>query len=114
MNPINRFEADVLLHTSQTGRYVTDEAAVITMAARGLLRNHGPQALAGGMHYFTMSSKGREALNWLEANACRFPQPKPKRKPSRAFECWRNFRDMGYCCSFSEFWKQIWPTYEFR
>jgi hypothetical protein len=52
--PITK-EIDVLLHTQRTGRYVTDEQFVIEMAAKGLLKDYGPQRLAGGMHYLTIT-----------------------------------------------------------
>lgn len=45
-------------HTSNTGRYVTDEQRVIDLAGRGLLFDNGPQQLAGGMHYLVMAGRG--------------------------------------------------------
>ena len=45
--PVSARDADVLAHTSHTGRYVTDEAEVIALASRGLLHDYGPQRLAG-------------------------------------------------------------------
>lgn len=110
---ITNRQADVLLHTSSNGRYVTDEADVIQMGKDGLLFDHGPQALAGGMHYLVMTPKGREALN--EWKAAQPPPPKPKRRPqSRAFEAWMNYCDACGRFPFSQFYKEVWPTYEFR
>lgn len=55
-------EADILAHTSRTGRYVSDEADAMSLAARGFLRDHGAQPLAGGMHFYTPTPAGRTAL----------------------------------------------------
>lgn len=74
MIPLTTFEAEVLAHTSNTGRYVTDDARVIEMADRGLLKDYGPQNLAGGMHYFTMTSAGRKALSdWRATQPVKAP-----------------------------------------
>lgn len=71
-------EIDVLMHTSRTGRYVTDETDVIAMGNAGLLKDYGPQKLADGMHYFTLTEAGRQKLaDW------RATQPKPK-PPTRS------------------------------
>lgn len=85
---ITPFEADVLAHTSSNGRYVTGDTRVIEMGGRGLLSDYGPQELAGGMHFLTLSLKGQVALRvWREA------QPKPpkskRRRQTPAFEGWR-------------------------
>lgn len=57
-------QVDILRHTSRTGRYVSDEEPDLAdLAARGLLRDHGAQPLAGGMHYYTPTPAGRAALN---------------------------------------------------
>lgn len=105
---LTAFQSDVLLHTSSNGRYVTDEAAVLEMAKLGLLYDHGPQRLAGGMHYLVMTRAGRSALNeWHAA------QPKPKvkkRRMSEQFQSWRNFCDGYDRISFSEFLKTVWPN----
>ena len=106
-------EADVLAHTSLNGRYVTDETDVIALAARGLLRDHGPQPIADGMHYLTMTAAGRDALNDYH-----LAQPKPapvkKRRRSRAFECWMRHREANYDRGFQRFLKDIWPTEKCR
>lgn len=78
--------ADVLAHASNTGRYVGEGHALMEIARAGLLHDHGPQALAGGAHYLTMSVKGREALS--EWRAAQPKPPKPKRR-SAAFESWQ-------------------------
>ena len=108
---ITDHQADVLRHTSNNGRYVTDEPAVIAMGEAGLLYDHGPQVLAGGAHYLTMTSKGRTALNeWQSA------QPKPivhKRRRTEAFDRWRDYCDAFQRISFSRFWKEIWPSYRY-
>ncbi len=106
---ITRHELDVLEHTSRTGRYVTDEASVLDMAKRGLLLDYGEQRLADGMHYFTLSQKGRALLNEHDKNLCRFPQPKPKRPASEQFAAWRNYCDACQHTSFSVFLKEVWP-----
>lgn len=57
-------QADILSHTSRTGRYVSDEEPDLTaLVQRGLLHDHGAQSLAGGMHYYTSTPEGRAALN---------------------------------------------------
>ncbi len=90
---ITKQQYEVLRHTSQNGRYVTDEAAVLEMAAAGLLRDHGPQALAGGMHYLVTTMKGREAICEYEAT---LPKPKPlSRRKQLAKERMRRYREYG-------------------
>lgn len=101
------WEAGVLRHTSNTGRYVTDEQRVIDLAGRGLLFDNGPQQLAGGMHYLVMAGRGRTALNEWQA-----AQPKPKvkkRRVSRQFRAWRDYEDANGRLGFSEFLKEVWP-----
>jgi hypothetical protein len=111
MNIRNAWELDVLEHTSNTGRYVTDETKVIALAERGLLRDHGAQQLAGGMHYFTLSARGRDALNEHHRNLCRFPQPKRKRPASEQFQAWRDYREATWSrITFREFLKEVWPN----
>lgn len=109
---ITNRESDVLLHASSNGRYVTTEPDVIAMGEAGLLFDHGPQALAGGAHYLVTTPRGRAALNeWKAA------QPKPvvkKRRISPAFDRWRAHREAGYRYSFSEFWKELWPTIKYQ
>lgn len=57
-------QADILQHTSRTGRYCSDEEPdLIALTQRGYLRDHGAQPLAAGMHYYTMTPAGRAALN---------------------------------------------------
>lgn len=102
------WEADVLRHTSNNGRYVTDEKRVIELATRGLLYDHGPQRLAGGMHYLVMTGKGRDALNEWQA-----AQPKPKpikvKRRSRQFQAWQDYMDANGRLGFPEFLKKVWP-----
>lgn len=103
---------DILRHASDNGRYVTDEQFVIDLAAQGLMKDYGPQKLADGMHYLTVTSKGREALNEYQA-----AQPKPvmkKRRISRAFSAWEDHKDAGYSFGFSEFLKQVWPLIKYQ
>lgn len=105
---ITQFEADVLLHTSSNGRYVTDEAKVIAMGVAGLLFDYGPQPLAAGAHYLVTTPKGREALNeWKAAQ----PKPKkPKRRCSEQFQAWRDYLGATYDrMSFPDFLKNVWP-----
>lgn len=98
---------DVLLHASSNGRYVTDDPFVAEMATQGLLRDHGPQVLAGGDHYYTTTPKGRQAINeWKAA------QPKPKarrRRQSKAFEGWRLHCELARRIPFNRFLKEVWP-----
>lgn len=105
---ITNRQADVLLHASSNGRYVTDEEDVIQMGRDGLLFDHGPQRVAGGAHYLVTTVAGRAALNeWKAA------QPKPKivkRRESLAFKAWRDYKAYGDSrITFSEFWKNLWP-----
>lgn len=88
---ITNQQADVLRHTSNNGRYATDEEFVIQMGRYGLLFDHGPQRLADGMHYLTM------------------------RRCSREFRAWRDYLEAA-CdrVSFSYFHKNIWPNHEYR
>lgn len=110
---ITNREADVLLHTSKNGRYVTDEADVIAMGERGLLFDHGAQRLADGMHYLVPTAAGREALS--EWKAAQPPPLKPKRAPrSPAFQAWSDYKEAYGRLTFSEFWKDIWPAYRRR
>lgn len=112
---ITNRQADVLLHASRNGRYVTDEADVIQMGRDGLLFDHGPQALAGGMHYLVMTPKSREALSeWKRAQPAPPKPPKPKRI-GKAFAAWRQYREATFDrIGFPEFNKEIWPNYQFR
>ena len=105
---LSTWEADVLSHASQNGRYVTGEARVIALADCGLLFDHGAQRLAGGMHYLVMTIKGRVALSeWRAAH----PKPKiPKRRRTEQFTAWQQFREACGRISFPEFLKTIWPN----
>lgn len=105
---ITQFEADVLLHASSNGRYVTGEAAVLAIADAGLLFDHGPQRLAAGDHYLVTTAKGREALN--EWKAAQPKPPKPKRRCSEQFQAWRDYLGATYDhMSFPDFLKHVWP-----
>lgn len=107
-NPaLTDWEADVLRHTSNNGRYVTGEERVIELASRGLLFDHGPQRLAGGMHYLVMTPEGRRQLNLWQA-----AQPKPKarkRRVSRQFRAWRDYVDANGYRKFPDFLTNVWP-----
>lgn len=93
-------EAGILAHTSNTGRYVGEGHALMALASRGLLCDHGAQELAGGAHYLTMSSAGREALN--EWRAAQPPPPKVRRQ-SKSFRAWRDYCEANGRLSFPEF-----------
>ncbi len=92
---------EVMNHTSSTGRYLTgdgsrDYAVCIELAALGWLRDHGPQTLTNGDHYYTTTPSGRQALNEHRAA---LPQPKPLTKSQRRYrrylsvgDCFRSFR----------------------
>jgi len=94
MITLGQEEAEILLHTSRTGRYVTGDPQVIALAECGLLNDYGPQQLAGGDRYFTLSAAGREALNaWKEA------QPQPQIRPlTRSQKRWQEY------CAYAEAW----------
>ena len=91
-------EYEVLAHTSRTGRFVTDEVHVISMAERGLLFDHGAQELAGGMHYFVMTKAGRDALNEYRAAIPKPPEPYGPWKPlTRSQERYRRYKGVAEC-----------------
>ena len=110
---ITNKQADVLQHTSRTGRYVTSDPLVLEMAKEGLLYDHGPQQLAAGDHYLVTTPKGRAALvEWEKAQP---PPPKPKRRRrSEAFEYWQNYVDACERISFRDFLRDIFPYREDR
>lgn len=92
----------ILRHTSNTGRYLTggtsrDFVVCQELAAAGLLRDHGPQRLADGDHYYTTTAKGREALNEWQAT-----QPKPK-PLTRSQKRYRHFLSLDFMGSFREY-----------
>lgn len=109
---ITNYEAEILMHTSRNGRFVTGDKRVLEMGARGLLYDFGPQAIAGGDHCLVMTPKSRELLNeWKSA------QPKPaksKRRCSEAFRKWRDYCEAFGDLPFSSFWKKVWPNYPYR
>lgn len=107
---ISSHTADILAHTARTGRYVTDEPHVIALAKAGLLHDHGAQRLAGGMHYFTMTGAGRDALTSWAASQPMPPKAKVKRR-SAQFQAWRDYREAFRPIPFSEFIKKIWPSH---
>lgn len=104
---ITNEQADVLAHTALNGRYVTGEPAVIAMAEAGLLRDHGAQRLAGGMHYLVVTEKGRDALRDWRAMQ---PPPPKRRRSSEAFVGWRAYCEAFERVPFGYFWKEIWPN----
>jgi hypothetical protein len=106
-NVMTAKQASVLAHTSETGRYCTDDPEVIAMGEVGLLRDFGPQEIAGGMHYLWMTDKGRKALE--EWRAAQPKPPKPKRRQSRQFKAWRSFCDGYKRMPFGQFVKEVWP-----
>jgi hypothetical protein len=83
-------QLDILVHTSRTGRYVSDECApLVELVNGGLLFDYGPQKLAGGMHYFTLTTAGSEAL---AAHRATLPKPKPLTRAQRRY---REFLSSG-------------------
>lgn len=103
---LDKWVIEVLLHTSQNGRFVTGEQRVIDLAKRGFLFDHGSQRLACGDHYLVLTTKGRDALNnWHRQ------QPKPKwiRRASRSFSAWQRHCDAFSRISFPQFLKVVWP-----
>lgn len=108
---ISDYVASILSHTSDNGRFVTDEKRVLEIAEAGLLFDHGPQALAGGAHYLTTTMAGRQALS--EWRAAQPKPPKPKRRPqTRQFEAWRSYCEAFRRVPFGEFLREIWPSQE--
>lgn len=104
---ISNAVADILSHTSNTGRYVGEGHALMEIARAGLLHDHGPQQLAGGAHYLTMTVKGREALaQWRAAQ----PKPRKVRRRSEQFEGWRAYCESFKRISFPEFLRDVWPN----
>jgi DNA-binding PadR family transcriptional regulator len=105
-------EAEVLLHTSRTGRFVTGDAEVAAMAKKGWLHDHGAQALAGGDHYYTTTMKGREVLNaWKAAQ----PPPPPEPKLTKSQRRYREYLRSEVNESFGEWIKWgMWRAYENR
>ena len=96
-------EADILAHTSNTGRYVGEGHALMALAGRGLLRDHGPQRLAGGAHYLTTTMAGREALSeWRAAQ----PKPQKVKRPSKQFQAWRDYCEAYGSIKFADFLKR--------
>lgn len=56
--PLTGERREIVHHAKRTGRYVADENEDMkALVADGWLRDHGPQALAGGAHYYTPTSK---------------------------------------------------------
>jgi hypothetical protein len=54
---------EILKHTNRTGRYVTDpDADIHLLVTFGYLQDHGAQSIAGGMHYYTITTLGKNAL----------------------------------------------------
>lgn len=106
MSALTSQEIEVLRHTINTGRFVTDEAHVLAMAECGLLRDHGAQEIAGGMHYFTMAQAGRDAFAAYQATLP--PPPKLTRSQIR----YRRFLSADCGMKFSEWLK--WETWSKR
>lgn len=96
-------EADILIHTSNTGRYVGEGHALMALAKRGLLRDHGPQRLAGGAHYLTTTMAGREALSEWRAAQPKLPKVK---RPSKQFQAWRDYCEAFGRIKFTDFLKR--------
>lgn len=100
---ITKQEFDILEHTSRTGRYCSDEQLCVSLGERGFLYDHGPQALAGGMHYLVMTSKGRRALVEYKDS---LPEPEPlPRRTQRARETYQRFLRCDFGISFGEWLK---------
>jgi len=83
-------EIDILRHTQRTGRYVTGESFVIEMGARGLLKDHSPQCLADGMHYFTLTEAGRKILADHQATS---PKPPVLTRSQLRYREWLDISD---------------------
>ena len=100
--PLSTREADVLAHTYKYGRFVTTDRFVLMMAKAGLLRDHGPQQLAGGAHYLSLTAKGRDAFSaWRNAQ----PKPAKVKRRSKMFDSWQSYQEAYGLISFPDFLK---------
>lgn len=70
-------------------RYVSDpEPDLIELVTFGLLKDHGPQSLAGGMHCYTVTEHGLAHM--------RLDSPKPP-KLTRSQQRWRDYLKVADC-----------------
>jgi hypothetical protein len=76
-------QSEILSHTVKNGRFVTLDEDVLAMASAGLLRDHGPQALAGGAHFLTTTFMGRTKLSEFRDS---LPRPKPLTRAQRRYQ----------------------------
>jgi len=111
---ITNQQADILDHTSNRaagGFYCGDSPVMQQLIALGLMQSAGRKSFVPD-EYFSMTASGRAALReWRAAQ----PKPAiPQRRKSRAFESWEVFCDACGHTPFSQFWKEIWPSYRFR
>lgn len=97
-------QADILAHTNNAGRYVSDlDDTLQSLISCGFLKDCGPQKLAGGMHYMEITMSGLFALyEWRDT------QPKPKELPKRKQRARERYRRFLSCadatgCSFRAF-----------
>ncbi|HEY1107480.1 MAG TPA: hypothetical protein VGE76_02570, partial [Opitutaceae bacterium] len=65
---------EILKHTNRTGRYVTDPTDdTRLLVSFGYLRDHDAQRLAGGMHYYTITTLGKNALRMAATKKIALP-----------------------------------------
>lgn len=98
---------DILQHTSNTGRYVGLDGDLTFLSNEGLLLDYGPQVLAGGDHYYTLTAKGRYAINCYAANLPKPEKASKRRRKSRQFQAWQDYCSANGRHSFPEFLKLL-------
>jgi|GEM_PF-2797792 len=85
---ITQEEVDILKHALSTGRYLASDRRGLALAQRGFLRDYGPQRLANGDHYFTITMAGRVALQEHQAA---MPKPKPLTRSQQRYRDWLRY-----------------------
>jgi len=84
-----------------------EELVVLGFMEKSKRRGAPDDELTGGMPcYFVTAAGKQEMIN-------QSPKP-PKPRRTRVFEAWRNYCDAFGTFPFSRFWKEIWPTCEFK
>lgn len=102
---MNKEQIEILLHTSRSSRFVSDPTTdLIELSDAGLLYDHGPQAIAGGMHCYVTTMKGRKALNSWHATQ---QKPKPPTRAQRRYSDWLS--GPSICFTFGQWLKAGCP-----
>ena len=87
---------------------MSTEAAAIALGESGYLHDYGPQRLAGGAHYLTLTTKGREAVNEYRKSLPQPPKPEPPSRSQLRYQEFLSARD-AYGCTFREFFSMKKP-----